>query len=499
MQSLQRLSARAAMDETLKDLPEAVYPLSPLDIIASHLYISNCFFFDNSTREDGFKLEQRLHTGLYRALQQFPILAGELQHSGLNAMSIVVHPEKPNMPGWETTTADIPFGELKRSGFRYSLWSAGLRVEDPLLSAGEQGPAKLIRVRLCRFVDNGGVAVLVRIAHAAFDAKGVVAFINHWADCCRLESPANTPQPKPEAILSRKPEVILGRKPEAMLSRKPEVMLSRKPEVMLSRDAMYRRLPAAVQPSPLPWLLYPLCLLLSLLLNVLAFFFKKNLTSGDSDSHLFTISRKSMDAVRDEAKQSGNAISDNDLIVALFTMAYAQSTSAKPGSPKVKAIIPCDLRHRLGIPEAYVGNCAVGLFVTVPTDQLFEPICGKSLIAVAMECRKAVDTADRNTIERLIRRAMQSIRLLGNRARVLYSLMICQAFSNQSRLAFYSVNFGLGPPVLAVPVAYPRTLAVVVPSPPPSDDLYVWLSLQSEQMRLLVQNDNFRSFVNIVY
>ncbi|KAM5476785.1 hypothetical protein MauCBS54593_000055 [Microsporum audouinii] len=483
MQSLQRLSARAAMDETLKDLPEAVYPLSPLDIIASHLYISNCFFFDNSTREDGFKLEQRLHTGLYRALQQFPILAGELQHSGLNAMSIVVHPEKPNMPGWETTMADIPFGELKQSGFRYSLWSAGLRVEDPLVSAGEQGPTKLIRVRLCRFVDNGGVAVLVRIAHAAFDAKGVVAFINHWADCCRLESPANTPQPKPEVILSRKPEAILGRKPEAILS----------------RDAMYRRLPAAVQPSPLPWLLYPLCLLLSLFLNILAFFLKKNLTSGDSDSHLFTISRNSMDAVRDEAKQSGNTVSDNDLIVALFTMAYAQSTSAKPGSSKVKAIVPCDLRHRLDIPEAYVGNCAVGLFVTVPTDQLFEPICGRSLITVAMECRKTVDTADRNTIERLIKRAMQSIRLLGNKARVLYSLMICQAFSNQSRLAFYSVNFGLGPPVLAVPVAYPRTLAVVVPSPPPSDDLYVWLSLQSEQMRLLMQNENFRSFANIIY
>ncbi|EEQ35337.1 hypothetical protein McanMca71_004794 [Microsporum canis] len=483
------------MDETLKDLPEAVYPLSPLDIIASHLYISNCFFFDNSTREDGFKLEQRLHRGLYRALQQFPILAGELQHSGLNAMSIVVNPKKPNMPGWETTTADIPFGVLKQRGFRYSHWSADLRVEDPLLSAGEQGPAKLVRVRLCRFVDNGGVAVLVRIAHAAFDAKGVVAFINCWADCCRLESPANTPQPKP-VMLSREP-AMLSKKP-AILSRKPAI-LSRKPEVILSRDAMYRRLPAAVQPSPLPWPLYPLCLLLSLLLNILAFFLKKNLISGDSESHLFAISRNSMDAVRDEAKQSGNAISDNDLIVALFTMAYAQSTSAKPGAPKVKAIVPCDLRHRLDIPEAYVGNCAVGLFVTVPTDQLFEPICGKSLIAVAMECRKTVDTADRNAIERLIRRAMQSIRLLGSKARVLYSLMICQAFSNQSRLAFYSVNFGLGPPVLAVPVAYPRTLAVVVPSPPPSDDIYVWLSLQSEQMRLLVQNESFRSFVNIVY
>ncbi|EFQ96701.1 transferase [Nannizzia gypsea CBS 118893] len=457
------------MDEALKDLPKAVYPLSPLDIIASHLYISNCFFFDNSTGEDGFKLEQRLHRGLYRALRQFPILAGELQLSGLNAMSIVVNPESPNVPGWETTTSDLPFGELKQRGFHYSHWPSDLKVDDPLLlSVGDKSPAKLIRVRLCRFANNGGIAILVRIAHAACDAKGAVAFINYWATCCRdLESPGNTSQPKPEAILSR--------------------------------DAMYRQLPAAVQHSPLPWMLYPLCLLLSLLLSILAFFLKKNLTFGDSVSHLFTINRNSMDAVRDKAKQSGNIISDNDLIVALFTMAYAQSTSARPGSAKVKAIVPCDFRHRLDIPDTYVGNCAVGLFVTVSTDKLFEPICDKSLITVALECRKAVDTADRNTIEQLIKRAMQSIRLLGNKARVLYSLMICQAFSNQSRLAFYSVNFGLGPPVLAVPVAYPRTLAVVVPSPPSSDDIYVWLSLQSEQMRLLMQNENLRSFVSIAY
>lgn len=456
------------MDDVLKDLPTVVYSLSPLDVIASHLYISNCFFFENAVHQEGAALEQRLFKGLRRALRQYPILEGELKYSGLNALSIVVNPDKPNTPSWETMASDVTFRHLQETAFHYSQWPSELKVENSSLIIDAQAPAKLICVRLCRFADNGGIAVLVRIAHAAFDAKGVIAFISHWASCCR------EPDHQTTALLP-------------------------KPAALLSRDVMYRQLPVGLRPSPLPWLLYPLCLLLSFFLDILAFFLKKNLTCGGSDSHLFAISRGKMDAARNEAKLFGASISDNDLVVALFTMAYAQSMSARLGSGKVKAIVPCDFRHRLDIPEAYVGNCAVGLFVTVPKQHLLKPICNESLVTVAMECRKAVDSADRNTIEMLVKRAMQSIRLLGNKARVLYSLMICQAFSNQSRLDFYSVDFGLGPPLLAVPVAYPRTLAVIVPTPPSSDDTYIWLSLQSEQMERLLQNKDFRSFVNVVY
>lgn len=456
------------MDDRIKGLPRAVYSLSPLDIVASHLYISNCFFFENALRKGRIELEQQLLSGLGRALGEFPILAGRLEHSGLNALSIVLDAERPNLPAWETITSNVTFAHLQQNDFHYSQWPPELKVENPLLSIDGSKSAKLICVTLCHFADNGGVAVLVRIAHAACDAKGAVTFINHWSACCRdVENQPTASSPRSEATMSR--------------------------------DIMYQQLPAGLRPSPLPWLLYPLCLLLSLCLNILAFFLKKNLTFGDSDSHLFAIGRDKLDEVRDEAKQGQTTISDNDVIVALYTMAYAQSTSIKAGSAKVKAMVPCDFRHRLGIPEAYVGNCSVGLFVTMPTDKLFQPIGHQSLIAVAKECRNTVDGTDRNAIEQLLKRALQSIRLLGNKARVLYSLMICQAFSNQSRLEFYAVDFGFGKPLLAVPVAYPRTLAVVVPSPPGSDDIYVWLSLPSKQMDRLLQNKSFRSYVKVKY
>lgn len=466
------------MDEFVLTLPRVTYPLSPLDIIGSHLYISNCFFFEGSGLQHDLAVEQMLESGLYRALTKFPILVGELRPSGLNTMHIAVDPDKPNMPAWETArSSTVSFRDLQQKhSFNRSRWLEELGLDtDPLLVPHDDDasrPAKLIRVRVCRFADDdggggGGVAVVVRIAHCVFDAKGVVTFINYWASCCReQQQPLQVPDP------------------------------------ILSRDAMYQKLPAAIRPAPLPWLLYALSWVLVLLLKLLAFGIKSHLTSGDSDSHLFALSRRDLDAVRSKARHgSTTTISDNDVIVALFTMAYAQSSNKKnKGSKtKVKAIVPCDFRHRLDIPEAFTGNCAVGLFVTASSEQLLQPIEVESIIQVASVCRKAIDSADRTVIEQLIKRAMQSIRLLGNRARILYSLMVCQAFSNQSRLEFYTVDFGFGPPVLAVPVAYPRTLAVIVPSPPASDDVYIWLSLQSAQMGRLMDNQGFRSFVRVLY
>lgn len=480
------------MDKLSQSLPSATYSLSPLDIIASHLYISNCFFFDSSgLHQHDVALEQVLEKGLYYALTKFPILVGELRHSGLNTMHIVVDPRKPNMPGWETAkSSTISFGDLQRHGFHRSHWPEEMDLDgdnDPLLvTPGASPPSKLIRIRVCHFARDSGFAVMVRIAHAVFDAKGVVTFVNHWANCCReqqQQQQQTTPQSSHVAAT---------------------MTTIQAPDPILSREAMYRELPVAIRPAPLPRLLHALSWILVMLLSVVAFFIKKRrLADGDSESHLFAISRRDLDAVQSKARDRSISVSHNDLIVALFTMAYAQSSNkskAKVSGSKIKAIMPCDFRHRLGIPEAYTGNCAVGLFVTASSEQLLQPIEGQSIIEAAYVCRKTVDSAaDRIIIERLVKRAMQSIRLLGDKARILYSLMVCQAFSDQSRLAFYSVDFGFGPPVLVVPVAYPRTLAVVVPSPPGSEDVYIWLSLQSVQMGRLLQIMGFRSFVRVLY
>ncbi|RYP38041.1 hypothetical protein DL767_002690 [Monosporascus sp. MG133] len=457
------------MEDLVQTLPRIDYPLSPLDVVPSHLYISNCLFFENKGNDRSFALEHVLETGLYHALRKFPILVGELRPNGLNTMHIAVNPDKPNFPTWEMSNSATSFQDLKLHGFHASHWPEELVITDPLVHGDVSSTPKLLRTRLCRFADNRGVAVVIRIAHAVVDAKGAVAFINYWAYCCR-------------ELLSR-----------------PSAEQDNVPDPILDREAMYLQLPADSQPASLHWLLYPLSCILAMLLKLLAFFMKKQLTFGDSESHLFAVPRQKLDLVQSTAKDSGMRISDNDVVVALFTMAYAQTRKASKASKSVKAIIPCDFRHRLGIPENYTGNCAVGLFMTAPSEHLMKPITAESIARVAVACRQAVDSADNATIKYLVHRAMQSIRLLGNQARILYSLMVCQAFSNQSRLEFYSADFGFGPPCLAVPVAYPRTLAVIVPSPPPGDEVYVWLALQTLEMGRLRGNEGFQSFVRVIY
>jgi hypothetical protein len=332
---------------------------------------------------------------------------------------------------------------------------------------------------MVRFANNSGIAIVLRIAHAAVDAKGFVAFANHWARHCRSRSA--DPDQKANTAACHRP--------------------------LIDRDVMYMQLPPDVRPRNLHWLLWPVSLIAGAMVAVLGYFLKSSLTAGKTSSHLFRVCKDKLDRIKAlAASSSGSSISHNDILTALFTMAYAQSTMAmarrsvlsrRPST--VSAIVPCDFRHRLQVAEEYTGNCAIGLFVTVPVEMLLRPATDENLVQVALVSRRTTAQADRSTIEQFLRRAIRAIRLLGGKVRIMYSLMICQAFSNQSRLPFYESDFGHGKPVFVAPTAYSRTLAVIVPPPPPSRDAFVYLSLEAEQMAHVRGNESFMSVADVVY
>jgi hypothetical protein len=245
------------------------------------------------------------------------------------------------------------------------------------------------------------------------------------------------------------------------------------------------------------------------LLSLLGWWIGKMTTVGASESHLFYIPRHTLNRLT-KGNRGNPRISDNDIITALFTMAYAQLWQTDVPRPsfvrkrkkipnKVTAIVPCDFRHRLGVPQNFTGSCAVGLYVTSPMSLLLQPISSPALSSVAALSRQTVDEVDAKVIERFTRRAMLAIKIVGDKARVLYSLMVCQAFSNQSRLPFYEVDFGFGRPRLVVPMAYSKSLAVIVPPPPPSQDVYVYLTLEVEDMAAILQNEDFIAIAKMVY
>ncbi|KAH0592317.1 hypothetical protein MHUMG1_09930 [Metarhizium humberi] len=489
------------MEQAWSNIESAHFDLSPLDIISSHLYISNVFFFENTQSARGWLPEESLKQSLYDALRDFPMLLGRLQHGWGNTMKVVVDKDALNPPSWEVSeTAALSFGTLKAEGFHRRLWPEGIRIAEPQIARTAGDASKLVRVHVARLADNSGVAIVLRIAHAVVDAKGAVAFMRHWADCCR-----------------RRNHLVVS----ATASTSPPPQTS--PALLCRRSVMYEKLSQDARPRPLPWYMWPLSMLLVAVVSLLGLILKRNLTAGRTRSHLFRVGRDKLDAVKNLAKtssRSSDCISYNDVLVAIFTTAYAQCTMQEKksaSSPSYKsgifrrkpsqasAIVPCDFRHRLGVPEGYTGNCAVGLFVTAPSETLLRPMTDTSVMEVARFSRSTTSAADGATIEKLIQRAMTSIRLLGDKVRILYSLMICQAFSNQSRLPFYEVDFGVGRPVFVSPMAYPRTVAVIVPPPPPPslamgrDAFFVYLTLEECQMGRVLGNGGFQSFAEVIY
>jgi len=465
------------MDDFLRQLKDHDYELSALDVIPNHLYLTNVFFFENDTPESDvpFMPQVDLVASLYDSLQSFPILVGRPQRA-VTTTKLVVDANNPNLPSWEAHDApDVHFKRLKTSGFHRDSWPECINITDPLIHAenGSGASPKFLRVRVCRFAGNSGVAVVVRLAHCVFDAKGCTFFLNHWAMCCRNRLKTGSK----EGITPSPP--------------------------ILDRSVMYACLPPSVRPKPLGWLLLPVSLVLTTLVRVVMFFLGKKTSTGTSRALLFCVPRRTLDEItKHDGQDKKSRLSDNDVVTALFTMAYAQICQAASNGQmprKVTAIVPCDFRHRLGVPQNFTGSCAVGLYVTAPLTLILQPITPSSLSEVAAISRRSVDDVDIKTIERFAKRAMLAIQLLGDKARDLYSLMVCQAFSNQSRLPFYDVDFGFGRPRFVSPMAYSKSLAVIVPPPPPSRDVFVYLTLEVEGMAHILRNEGFMAMVNRVY
>ncbi|KAL1917678.1 uncharacterized protein VTP21DRAFT_4071 [Calcarisporiella thermophila] len=477
------------------------YPLSPLDIIPNHLYITNVYFIENTLSDgDAFMPSDVLRESFYGALQQYPILAGYLRRKSWSKMEIEVDKDDLNMPEYVESASDVHFKSLRDHQFHRDAWPRGVNIVDPRAIPDSSGSPKLLRAHVYRLAENSGVVIVVRASHSVFDAKGYVSFINAWAQLCRESLDPNLPRTPVKPLIDR--------------------------------SVLYEQLPADVRPTSSPatsaraWLTPILSIFVRLALNLYVMVAPKQAAPDFIESHLFRISGDSLRRLRDKIsalEPNSPHVSNNDIITALFTMAFAQSTeqlavqaSANAGffSKAVKyskdlmgsgekgisAIVPCDFRHRIGVPENYTGSCAMGLYVTAPKELLLKPITPESLAKVAVISRNTIDQVDKKRIEQFISRALKVINLVGHKANVLYSMLVCQAFSNQSRLRFYDADFGHGQPAKVVPMAYSNTVAVVFPpAPPSSDDVEVFLTLRPNVMANLLKKQDLQSFATIVY
>lgn len=459
------------------NISNQVFDLSPLDIIPSHLYITNAFFYENKTPGPRpFMQPSLLKESLYRALQNFPILLGHVRRHRRNAMQIVVDCDNLNLPLYEEQThPQLHFRHLKDHQFHRDVWPKDANVIDPRASPN----GELLQVHIHRLAEESGVVMVVRIAHCAVDAKGYVDFMQSWGWFARNHS-----HPEGDSW----------------------------PRLLADRRVMYEYLPPDVQPAaprsmwhPASWLLGLLSTLVVLFLGLYKRLLGDKTPPDEIESHLFSVPPHTLDRLRYTATciDPSSRVSDHDIITALFTLAFAHTKHLLTcRTQTVTAIVPCDFRHRIGVPSNFTGSCAIGLYVSIPGSLLQTPLTAESVARAALLSRAVVDTADKVTIQTFIRRALRAIAFVGDKVNVLYATMVSQAFSNQSRLGFYEVDFGAGGPVMVAPMAYSNTVAVICPAPGPGGDgvgVRVFLTLRPEVMRVLLAKGFLDEFTDMIY
>ncbi|KAJ2716891.1 hypothetical protein H4R19_000376 [Coemansia spiralis] len=175
------------MEDFVNSVKSAEFPLHPLDTQAAFLNIPYHFFYGNTTGTADFMPSAQLKTGFYRALQQFPILVGQLRSDGGGRTSVVVRPKLLNMPEYVESASDVGFEELQATKFHNSAWPAGLSTAGAITKAGRDGRIKLLTVHVVRLRNNSGVVVFVNMPHYVVDGTGFFAFVRLWADHCRAE------------------------------------------------------------------------------------------------------------------------------------------------------------------------------------------------------------------------------------------------------------------------------------------------------------------------
>ncbi|KAJ2164478.1 hypothetical protein GGF45_006141, partial [Coemansia sp. RSA 551] len=194
---------------------------------------------------------------------------------------------------------------------------------------------------------------------------------------------------------------------------------------------------------------------------------------ADISISCFHVSRETLDQLRQSVKKNSSTnlrISDNDVLMAAITIAYAQSIlkhesertntglaswlkSAFLGSssknPKnFVTAEAADIRHRIpnGNLENYSGNSAISMMVHSPIELLQIPASSEALTQVALGVRKSTNEITSEYIAQSIHEAESEsdfvFRPLVHNTFVAERMMV----TNLSRFTFYTTDFGWGIP-----------------------------------------------------
>ncbi|KAI9480205.1 hypothetical protein LPJ78_001220 [Coemansia sp. RSA 989] len=494
------------MDEFIATVESHEVPLHPLDTQAAFLNVPYHFFYPNESRSDGFMPSDVLRRTFYQALKRYPILAGYLRSEGTGKTTVVVDKNDLNMPEYLESTSDVPFSQMQEAKFHNSSWPAGLSTAGAITTAGKDGRIKLANIHVVRMKDNSGVVIFVNIPHYVVDGTGFFSFVELWGTICRAERTADVELKQRAA----------------------------KQEFCFDRGLISRSLPATRKPldsqtvnvytgfSPLAdWLAW-------LSPTTRGRVLEKAKFSSNVVSHTFRVSRDSLKQLQSQVCEhitdDGLQVADTHVLAALISKMVAQAhkkcreqggqssslfgtllsaLSSMVFGPETHQSLNllADVRHGLDIADkSYMGNGLIPHNTQCPLSVLEAPTNAESLAEATNIVSRIYGNADgplvASFVDMISARPSCFTRPMVYLARHPTSLVI----TNETGFKLYKADFGDGLPewVCTIP-SFVANFIGFLPSPPPSTDIVVNITLKAPVMKHILNNEFWRDLATIVY
>ncbi|KAJ2751160.1 hypothetical protein GGI19_004657 [Coemansia pectinata] len=520
------------MDEFVSTVENQVIALHPLDTQAAFLNIPYHFFFGNNDTADDFMPSDVIRLSFYRALKQFPILAGYLRPEGQGQTSVVIDRDDLNMPEYVESLSDTHYDTLRESNFHHSSWPKGLTRAGAITMAapGPAGRIQLANVHVVRLKDNSGVIIFINIPHYVVDGTGFFSFVELWGKHCRAERTGDRQLAQQTSQL----EYCFDR---SIIAR--HLPVERKP-----LDAETLRVYTGFKPIA-DWIAWLSPNTRSRLLNKAKF--NKGVVS-----HTFRVSRHALDLLRKEvseyvADSSDGKLTDRYLLAAILSKLVARAhrnrreqdgvsvagwlfgaacsvvgaaaglvkygvrllccssncnSSSKRDSSKYQSLnLLDDVRHGLGlVDKQYMGNGLIPHNSLCPLDVLETPIDSKSLAKAVDMVRSIYENADAALVASFVD-------LLSSNPKSFTRPMIYMStqpellvVTCEMEFKLYASDFGNGPPewVCTIP-SFVANFVGLLPSPPPSTDVIANIILKEPVMKHVLRDEFWREFTQIVY
>ncbi|KAJ2006682.1 hypothetical protein GGI04_001052 [Coemansia thaxteri] len=522
------------MDEFVGTAKRQVIRLHPLDTQASFLNIPYHFFFANSDNAPDFMPSDAMRVAFYRALRQFPILAGCLRPEGKGQTSIVVDPLDLNMPEYVESQSDVHFDTLRDAKFHHSAWPAGLTRAGAITMATTGDLDKKERIRMAnvhvvRLRDNSGVAVFLNIPHYVVDGTGFFSFAELWGRHCAAERSGNSELVRQAA----QAEFCFDR--DVIARHLPSV--DRKP---LSQDTLQVYTGFSPIADWLAWLSPGtrgrLLSRAKFSANVVSHTFRVPLSALAQLRKQIHALSASNSATGDAAEDVGDLeakYSDRYLMAAILSKLVArahrsrkelEATSSKKWSllgtacSVLKTLTNLvfgngdasryqslnlldDVRHGLAIGDLnYMGNGLLPHNTQCPLDVLETPITTESLALAVDLVRPVYENADAALIASFVDMISANHRCFTRPMVYLASHPESLVVTSETEFKLYAADFGNGPPewVCTIP-SFVANFVGVLPCPPPSTDIVVNIIMKAPVMAQILRDEFWRDLTQIVY